>query len=93
MKIKSYKDKFGYFRVDCPFCGEFAYLASGDKTDELRNLKRHITNAAKNEALDFVLSADEALNVPHLDYYRKHTSDRPIVRSLTKRHFDDDMKI
>lgn len=92
MKVKSYKDRYGYTRVDCPFCGEFAYLASGHAIDELRNLKRHITNAAKNEALAFLVGTLSPKKTPHLDYYKEHTSFRKVTLA-DKRTFDNDLKV
>lgn len=93
MKVKTYADKYGYTRVDCPFCGEFAYLAHGHRADELRNLKRHITNAAKNEALAFLVNDLSPKSTPHLDYYKEHTTVQREVIKTNKRGFDNDLKV
>lgn len=91
MKVKTYKDKYGYLRVDCPFCGEFAYVATR-VSNELRNLQRHIKNAAKNEALAFLLGDLSPKKTPHLDYFKEHTKRQKVVIT-DKREFDNDLKI
>lgn len=93
MKLRVYKNKYGYERVDCPFCGYDAryHKSTHHQPDSLRGLKTHITNAAKNEALAY--SIDKEATRTHLDYYINHTTDKKVVQTLKKRHFDSDLEI
>lgn len=93
MQLKKYKNKYGYERVDCPFCGYDAKVAkvTSVSPDPLRDLKRHITNQAKNEALLFCIDVKAEIG-KHLAYYKAHTSEKKVVIT-NKRHFDDDLKI
>lgn len=81
-------------KVKCPFCIYEAHVAHITKTspDPLRDLKRHLTNAAKNEALDYCIAPTPPLT-PHLDYFRLHTSDKKVIRTLAKRVYDSDLEI
>ena len=92
MKIKPYKNKYGHTVADCPFCKEFFYIREvrGRNSDPLRDLKRHITNQAKNEALDKELG--ETREPKHLIYYLEHTEDK-VVRIPTKRQYDSDLSL
>lgn len=79
--------------VDCPFCDDFVYMRESrmHKEDRLSNLKRHITNQARNEALEWYL-AGESIPCPHLTYLKAHTEPK-VVKLLHKRQFDEDLKI
>ena len=90
-EIKSRINEFDHKVADCPFCNYWAYVRLVTKTspDPLRDLKRHITNSSKNEALTEFLS-ESRTETPHLDYYKKHTSHRKVVVS-PKREYDGDL--
>lgn len=92
MKIKPRKNEHSHNIVDCPFCDHWTYLRAATKVspDPLRDLKRHITNAAKNEA--FALNLGKEIATPHLDYYKAHTVEKKIVLK-DKREYDNDMTI
>ncbi len=93
MKIKSRKNEYNYDVVDCPFCDNWVYLRVATKIspDPLRDLKRHITNHAKNEA--FAVALGESVFTTHLDYYKSHTKLQPIKPILMKRGYDKDLSI
>lgn len=95
MKIKSYKNQYNFEVVDCPFCGYFSYVREVTKAspDPLRDLKRHITNQAKNEAFLFHFNGPEGTPIPHLDYYKSHTTNERIILKSPKRYFDNDMEL
>lgn len=78
--------------IDCPFCKKMCYLRTSNKVspDPLRDLKRHITNEAKKEALELYLN--DRLAHPHLKYYGQHAIERK-VESTPKRIYDDDMTL
>ena len=89
MKVKIEKNQYGHEVVYCPFCKKYSYLRPATKVspDRLRDLKRHIKNQAKNEALEFV--CDKQKEIPHLDYFRSHTKARVVLSN--SRWFDEDL--
>lgn len=91
--VRTYKNEYGYKVADCPFCEHWVYVRDSTKVspDPLRDLKRHITNAAKNEAFESAIAKD-TMPTPHLDYVRDHTSVRPKVPKVEKRQYDDDLR-
>ena len=93
MKLEVHKNKYGYDYVNCPHCSKEVYVRVSSKTspDALRNLKRHITNSAKDEALAVAL--DDKIPTPHLTYYKEHTSDEKVVVKPAKRAYDSDLSI
>ena len=93
MDLKPYANAYKHPVVDCPFCNGWAYVrdVSTGSPDPLRDLKRHITNQAKNEAL--LVALTPGIQTPHLAYYKEHTSDQKVVLAATKRKYDDDLKI
>ena len=99
MKITVRKNEYKHEVLDCPFCDGWVYLRATTKSnpDSLRDLKRHITHAAKNEASMFSLGETDPTSenqTPHLDYYKEHTSVRPVVPKVAaKRQFDNDMTV
>lgn len=98
MKVEKYKNKYGYEKVKCPFCQYEAHLrkVTAQSPDPLRDLKRHITNAAKNEALDWFIKSTLAgtpETPPHLKYYDKHTIEKPVVTTSSKRQYDNDLSL
>lgn len=96
MEIKIRKNDYGYSVADCPFCDYTAHVREITKIspDPLRDLKRHITNQAKNEALVWIIGGCSGgiEKFKHLDYYKKHTCEKKIVLA-DKRQYDDDLKI
>lgn len=98
MKITPRKNDYGHMVADCPFCSYWAYIRESTKVspDPLRDLKRHITNEAKNEAFTVAL-ADTAAEVPqevkHLEYYKAHTHLQPVKPTLMKRAYDNDLTV
>lgn len=93
MKLEIHKNKYGYEYVNCPHCAKEVYVRVSSKTspDALRNLKRHMTNSAKEEALAKAIGSTEP--TPHLDYYKEHTSEKKAVVKVEKREYDDDLSI
>lgn len=93
MKLKPFINTYGWPKVKCPFCTHTSSVKDTSKSspDALRDLKRHITNQSKNEALSYVLG--EGSKTKHLDYYKVHTEDRPMVLTSTKRQFDNDLAL
>lgn len=95
MKLVPRTNEYQHKVIDCPFCPKWVYVRSVSKNspDALRDLKRHITNDAKNEAFALAIHG-EPLAVPHLDYYRMHTSEVPAVPKVSiKRAYDSDLEI
>jgi hypothetical protein len=95
MQIKSYKNSYQHDVVDCPYCSYFAYVRDVTKAspDPLRDLKRHITNQAKNEAFNKLLLG-ESVATPHFDYYRDHTKPQKVVLTkIEKRTYDEDLTL
>lgn len=94
MKIEKRKNQYGHEVADCPFCDAWVYIRDSSKAspDPLRDLKRHITNEAKKEALEWALSDGTNGANRHLEYFRAHTS--PIVvKTASKRQYDADMTV
>lgn len=93
MEIKSYTNAHKFEVVDCPFCTRNFYVRTATKAapDALRDLKRHITNEAKKEALDYYLLGEPILH-PHLEYYKQHTAPR-VEPVKTKRQYDEDIQL
>lgn len=96
MKLAPYTNKYGYERVKCPFCGYEANYRKGNGSDPFMDLKRHITNQAKNEALKWMMFSKEKMRkaqMPeHLLYYQNHTSDERVVK-VEIRAYDEDMHL
>lgn len=89
INLKPYKNTYGHPRVDCPFCGYDAKFRGPGFND----LKRHITNQAKNEALELIVAGKgEIAKYKHLEYYKKHTSNTVTI-TIPMRKFDDSFKI
>lgn len=88
MKLKISTTPYGHEVINCPFCDYFSYVKR-TAYDPTNGIKRHITNAARAEALDVIL--EKKSKTPHLDYYKEHTAEKRITPN--KRHFDDDLKI
>lgn len=93
MKLTPRKNNYGHMVIDCPFCADFVYLQESrhHQPDRLSNLKRHITNQARNEALEWYL-AGSSIPCPHLEYLKAHTEPK-VVKLLNKRQFDNDLTI
>lgn len=92
MEIKREKNKYGWFKVSCPFCGKECF--SRDKSP-LGGIRNHILGEAKKEAFALALSNSISASTgqtPHLEYYKEHTSDQPVTKVL-KRQFDDDITL
>jgi len=91
MKIEIYKNDYGYDSVNCPFCNKRQYVRPATKVspDRLRDLKRHIKNQAKNEALEFV--CENKKDTPHLNYLKERTKPRIIISD--SRVFDEDLQL
>lgn len=99
MDVKARKNEYQHDVVDCPFCDYFAYVRPVTKVspDPLRDLKRHITNQAKNEAfiqaLVSPLTDETNHSTPHLDYYKQHTSEPKLPPRPKARQYDEDLKL
>jgi hypothetical protein len=93
MKVNQRKNEYGHLVADCPFCQDFVYLRANTKSspDPLRDLKRHITNQAKNEAMEWYL-AGESIPCPHLEYLKAHSIQK-VVQVPKKRQFDGDLQL
>jgi hypothetical protein len=96
MKLQTRQNDYGHIVIDCPFCEGWVYRRAASKTspDPARDLKRHITNAAKNEAFAWMLVQEgDRPEMPHLDYYRAHTSMQPLRTGVLKRQYDNDLEL
>lgn len=97
MKLTPYKNQYHHQVVDCPFCKHWVYLRESTKVspDPLRDLKRHITNQAKNEAFARALAGEDAppSEAPHLSYYKQHTYLQPVKPTAMKRAYDADLTV
>jgi uncharacterized protein YihD (DUF1040 family) len=96
MKLESYKNNYSHKVVDCPFCKKVIYVRDSTKItpDPLRDLKRHITNQAKNEAFNtFLAEVKDNHLFPHLRYYKEHTIEKAVVVPSSKREYDNDLKL
>lgn len=93
-EIKSYNNDYGHEVADCPFCDKQIHVREATKVspDPLRDLKRHITNQSKNEALAWNLMKNGEMDTPHLDYYKEHTSHTKVVVS-EKREYDNSLTL
>ena len=92
MKIEIYKNDYGYDSVDCPFCKKRLYAREATKVspDRLRDLKRHIKQQSKNEALTFILDGSKDTDlIPHLNYLKAHTKAKIVLSD--SRVFDSDL--
>ncbi len=94
MEIKPRKNKYDHIEVECPFCGKSCYFRAVTRTspDQLRELKRHISNQAKAEALAYFI-ADNAEAGKHLEYYKAHTAPKKILVKTENREYDEDLKL
>lgn len=92
MKIDIYKNEYGYDSIDCPFCNKRQYAREATKVspDRLRDLKRHIKNQAKNEALELYCN-EKTDKYPHLNYLKEHTTAKIVFSD--SRVFDNDLQI
>lgn len=99
MKIKPRINDYGHKVADCPFCDGWVYVRESTSVspDPLRDLKRHITNQAKNEAFAIaILKPGEPVVIErkHLDYYKDHTAVRPVQPVVVaKRQYDGDLTL
>ncbi len=89
MKIKLFKNKYGYERAQCPFCEVSAYTKNKIHPFRLKYLQRHIINQAKDEALQFCLNGTK--NTPHLDFTKQHTKVGALKIITSKYQFDDSL--
>lgn len=97
MKLTPRKNNYGHSVIDCPFCDDFIYLRESrlHQPDRLTNLKRHITNQSRNEALELCIansSGKLSEKGKHLEYFLAHTTD-VMVKVQKKRGYDDDLTI
>lgn len=95
MELKQHKNTYGHNMVCCPFCDYEAFVRStgrGSNPDPLRDLKRHITSAAKNEAFTLYIE-DKSGPTPHLEYYKAHTSMKQRLAPSEKRTYDNDLAL
>lgn len=78
--------------VDCPFCEDFIYMRESrlHNPDRLSNLKRHITNQARNEALEVIIGNGQVRK--HLAYMKAHTEPK-IIKVKNGRQFDSDLSL
>jgi len=92
MKLKPRKNDYGHLVLDCPFCDSFVYLRESrmHRPDRISNLKRHITNDAKNEAFEVALGSIEPTK--HLDYLKAHTEPK-VIKLKHQRQFDNDLSV
>lgn len=93
MILKAYKNAYGHKVVNCPFCSDFSYIREESKIspDELRDMKRHITFKAKDEALKKYI--DPAISPgKHLVYLQSHAKEIDVIKN-TKIQYDDDLKL
>lgn len=95
MKLTPRKNQYGHEVVDCPFCAQWIYVRDVTKIspDPLRDLKRHISNAAKSEALSVALGElIKETQAPHLEYFTLHTKPK-VMPIKNKREYDNDLTI
>lgn len=92
MKLLVYKNQYGYFRVQCPFCGEGTYYRERRGRDPLLDLRRHFINRAKQEALDCYLAKYQT-TPPHLKYMQEHAKEKIIMPTTAKYQFDNDLEV
>ena len=92
MKLKPRKNQYGYMVVDCPFCDDFIYMRESrlHNPDRLSNLKRHITNQARNEALEAAIS--NVKEGKHLVYMKTHTEPK-VIKIKNGRQFNNDLSL
>lgn len=99
MTLTTRTNEYGHEVVDCPFCEKWVYVRESSKVspDPLRDLKRHITNDAKSEALALCIGkAIEAPKTPtpHLEYYVEHTYVSPAIPKVSAgRRYDNDLTV
>ncbi len=95
IKVKTRKNEYDHIVADCPFCPAWVYIRPKTmiSPDPLRDLKRHIVHAAKNEAFDWALSEGSNGANFHLEYVREHYAMRPIRSGTKKMQFDNDLKL
>lgn len=90
--IQIRKNEYDHEVADCPFCDKWVYVRPTTKVspDPLRDLKRHITNQAKNEAMEKYLRPEASID--HLMYYVAHTKPK-VVPKPNMRMYDADLTI
>lgn len=91
MKIKTEKNKYGWWKAICPFCEMQCRMNYRNEEKSLDGIKRHMKNYAQKEA--FLFALDDIKETPHLAYYKKHTSMKPKTPVELQRDFDEDMEI
>ncbi len=88
MKLKREKNQWGWYRIECPFCGKSC--ASKDKAP-LQGIQNHILLESKKEAFSKEID-DAAMGTKHLDYFKEHTKPETIIK-INKRAYDNDLKV
>lgn len=91
MKIKVYKNEYGYERAKCPFCQEDAYTRGKVGNDKFKCLIRHLINQAKNEALNVHLNSKTETH--HLTYVKGHFKFVTPTLVLSKYQFDNEFTV
>ena len=92
IEIKKYVNKYGNPNVDCPVCGATCFYKGANP---LTPLKRHIKNAAKDEALLWMLTGgteEEKLKkspIPHLSLFEQHFKEE-VVPVMVKRNISNE---
>lgn len=89
MELKKRKNAYGFDVVECPFCKVTQYV-NARKNTEAKGLHQHIAVMAKREA--FAQALGDIQEVPHLNYFKEHTSLKVII-APNKREFDQDIII
>ena len=94
MELTYHTNEYGHKRVRCPFCPKECFVRESTRVspNALRNLMRHITVEAKNEALDFIDDKEMIEEYKHLNYYRDHTSPQNEPRRASRK-FDDSLSL
>lgn len=92
MKLKLYKNQYGYLRVNCPFCNEPTYYRQRKGRDPMMDLRRHFINRARQEALDYYLGKYPEIPA-HLQYVKDHTKEKVQVKTISNYQFDNDLEV
>jgi len=82
MEIKSRKNDYGHKLIDCPFCDKTCYISRG-----VKDFLRHMTNQAKNEALEVAVGGMKDDEAKHLQFYKNNTKEKEVTFVAGKRDY------
>ena len=86
MELKLKTNKYGYKEIYCPYCDKRCYLRK-ESGIPAKSLFRHMTNQARNEALEVIVGELKSEEAKHLKFYKENTKKKEVLFVAGKRDY------